>query len=276
MDFESIIYNILNEDSDKIQSLKKAAGGQPLRTIDTYPSVKSSFSEGKVHEIAFKNIVDGQKRHYYVIYRKISKAEYDSLKRNYKINASIVPTDIEEHSKDIYYTVTKKYTATPRRTSKVSKSPDDEDVLKDPKQFESRTFIYLSKEQADLSNRDLPQEYKLELVPLKDIYEKGVGVRNMSLATYIEYIDSIENIKKAQKARAKAAIDLKPKKLKLADFFISPKIEEYIKSLVNNYTKKFNLSVSPEEKARASKKYEEVKKGLAIEIKKFIDYMLFF
>jgi hypothetical protein len=255
MTFSDIIFYSLKEDLDKIKSLKVAdAGSTPLRTRDTYPSTKSSFSEGSVHEIAFKNIVDSQKRHYYVIYRKLTKSEYDSLKNNYKIAASIVPSDQPEHSKDIYYTSTKEY----NRGAKGS------DVVK---KFATKNFIYLSKDQLEKTNKNLSDEHKLELVPLKDIYEKGIGVRNTSLMDYLTYLEDIERNKKLKRKDPTA---VKPEKLKIAEFFLRPEIQKYIKSLIVNFATKYNLNASPEERVKASKKEEEVRKNLSDEIKKFV------
>jgi hypothetical protein len=255
MTFSDIIFYSLKEDLDKIKSLKVAdAGSTPLRTRDTYPSTKSSFSEGSVHEIAFKNIVDSQKRHYYVIYRKLTKSEYDSLKNNYKIAASIVPSDQPEHSKDIYYTSTKEY----NRGAKGS------DVVK---KFATKNFIYLSKDQLEKTNKNLSDEHKLELVPLKDIYEKGIGVRNTSLMDYLTYLEDIERNKKLKRKDPTAA---KPEKLKIAEFFLRPEIQKYIKSLIVNFATKYNLNASQEERVKASKKEEEVRKNLSDEIKKFV------
>lgn len=195
MDFENIIYSILKEDSDKLRSLKlAAAASSPERTRDTYPSTKSSFEEGSVHMIPFKNIVDGQKRLYREIYRKISKAEYDSLKNSYKIVAAVVPSKEEEHFKDVYYTASKQYVRTPRSVSKNKETSDDSS--NSPKKFESKNFVYLSKKEADSYNKDLPEEYKLELVPLKDIYEKGIGVRSILIKDYIDYVEQSERSKK--------------------------------------------------------------------------------
>lgn len=255
MTFSDKILYSLKEDLDKIKSLKTASASKvPLRTIDTYPSTKSSFSEGRVHEIAFKNIVDNQKRHYYVIYRKLTKAEYDSLKNNYKIAASIVPSDQPEHSKDIYYTSTKEY----KRGAKGS------DVVK---KFATKNFIYLSKDQLEETNKKLPEEHRLELVPLQDVYEKGIGVRNTSLLDYLTYLEDIE---RAKKLKRKDPTDIRPAKLKIAEFFLRQEIQRYIKSLIVNFATKYNLNSSQEERVRAAKKEEEVRKNLSDEIRKFV------
>lgn len=255
MDFESIIYNILNEDSDSLRSLRlAAASNDPQRTRDTYPSTKSSFEEGSVHMIPFKNIVDGQKRVYREIYRKISKAEYDSLKRSYKIVAAVVPSKEEEHFKDVYYTAVKQYT----KGDKSKK--DSEDDYNPPKKYESKQFIYLSKKEVDQYNRELPDEYKLELVPLKDIYEKGIGVRSTSIKDYIDYVENLEKSKKFKKQslqKPKSDIEQETKNFLINNSSTLDKIE----SLYDQYKK-------PGQKADA---VEEYKSLLVRFIKRYTD-----
>jgi hypothetical protein len=255
MDFESIIYNILNEDSDRLRSLRlAAAANDPQRTRDTYPGTKSSFEEGSVHMIPFKNIVDGQKRVYREIYRKISKAEYDSLKRSYKIVAAVVPSKEEEHFKDVYYTAVKQYT----KGDKSKKNSEDD--YNPPKEYKSKQFIYLSKKEVDQYNRELPDEYKLELVPLKDIYEKGIGVRSTSIKDYIEYVEKLEKSKEFKKQslqKPKSDVEQETK-----DFLINNSSTlDKIESLYDQYKK-------PGQKADA---VEEYKSLLVRFIKRYTD-----
>ena len=64
---------------------------------------KSSFKKGEVHRIVFKTAFKDQKRAYFSIYRKISEQEYNDLKRNYTIGATVYPVNKKEHFEDIYY-----------------------------------------------------------------------------------------------------------------------------------------------------------------------------
>ena len=260
MDFKNKILDFLKEDIDNIRSLKVSAAADEktaLRLRDTPPddvSSKSYFLEDYVHQIVFKNLVQGQKRLYYKIYRKITKEEYDKLKKNYQVTYGIKPTDIEDHAEDVYYTAEREFTVTPKFTT-------------DTKKVKTKNFIYLKKEQAELYNSKLPSEYKLELVPTKDIYEKGIGARSMSIK---DYIDFVENEEKKKSAPKKDYVPVKQSKEKVIDFFSDENIKKLIKKIVVSYKKRFSADSSKEDREDATQKYKQARKGLSDEIKRLV------
>lgn len=258
MDLKNKIIKIFKEDIDSIKSLKVAAAAgdnTALRVRDTPPEdirTKSYFLENYVHQIVFKNIVQGQKRYYYTIYRKITKEEYDKLKKNYQVTYAIKPTDVEEHSEDVYYTPEKTYNKTSKSTTKT---------------FTARNFLYLKKSEADSYNSKLPSEYKLEPVPIKDIYEKGIGARSITIRDYLEYVESQ---KKQKSVRKKDFVPVTQNKEKVIDFFSDENVKKLIKKIIVSYQKRFSADSSKEDRVDATAKYKEARNTLTDKINNLV------
>jgi len=137
------------------RSIEKSKGA-----YDKYEYEENKFEDGSVHLIYYKSIIEGGKGRKPVdIYRKITEKEYKNLLYNSKINAKIFPIDEEDHFEDIYYV------EIPAIKFKSGEKPPMKVYF---------TKISLSDVKA-LSEED-KKSVKLELVPTKDIYEKGVGV----------------------------------------------------------------------------------------------------
>lgn len=144
---------------------------------DTRPSTKkgafidaekSSYEPGKVHAISFKAMrPDASKAtglhpaKFITIYRKISEQEYNTLKKA-KIFFSVVPSDAQEHDMDVYNIVVPKDLYGTRRG-----------VLHD-------YFVYSSKEQVNALTPENKEKLKLELIPLTQVIEKGIGRTQMT------------------------------------------------------------------------------------------------
>lgn len=95
------------EDIEKTEKPRRAQRTPPPKQgIEQLPAEKqgkSSFEQGKVHEIIFKNKFKGQPRKFFTLYRKISEDDYKKITREFDISPKIFPSDKEEHFEDIYY-----------------------------------------------------------------------------------------------------------------------------------------------------------------------------
>lgn len=220
---------------------------------------KSGFLKGYVHQIAFKNIVSGQNRSYYVIYRNITQEEYDKLKRNTTIDSVIIPTSTKANESDVYYTPTTSYNRTPKGSV-------------EPKNFEGRKFIYLAKKDLDKYKKKYPEAKFLELVPIKDIYEKGIGVRNVDFNDYIEQVGkekkaSAEKEKEKEKTQQKITQTTAEKEKSLnVDIFFSDKnssaIDKIIQKIEFNYNTKTTTGLTKQEEEEINKKYDKALEDL--------------
>jgi len=139
---------------DKTPSTKKGA------FIDVS---KSSYEPGKVHEISFKRMESDASRKSGLhsrkiirIYRKLSEQEYNTLNKA-RIFFNVVPSDVSEHEMDVYNI------EVPTELYGSRQGPIHE------------YFIYSSKEQINSLSAENKTKLKLELVPLTQIAEKGIG-----------------------------------------------------------------------------------------------------
>jgi hypothetical protein len=186
MNLTEEVYNFFNEGRPRtvnagVDDIKKGPVGQgrskgdrprpfnakkKLKTIELPQNGPSKFEEGAVHEILFipekpkvvnprkspeekKGKTDyeinrsAQEAVYYTIYRKLTESEYKKIRNSIYTN-TIHPSDKPEHFKDLYY-------------------------IKFPLPLYG-TRVH--------SATDL--EVSIDLVPLSDIYEKGIGIRNLN------------------------------------------------------------------------------------------------
>jgi hypothetical protein len=261
MSLQTDIYAFFNEEDRRGKSDSPRREAPTARSFATLPDEmrrKSGFLEGYVHQIAFKNIVSGQNRSYYVIYRKITKEEYDKIKKNVSIDSVIIPTSEKANKNDVYYTPITSYNRTPKGSV-------------EPKNFESRKFIYLAKDDLDKYKKKYPEAKALELVPIKDIYEKGIGVRNVD---FNDYIDQVGKEKKAsaekQKEKEKSQQNItqttaeKEKSLNADKFFSgenSAKVDKIIKKIEFNYNTK-TTGLTKQEEEEINKKYDKALEDL--------------
>lgn len=154
---------------------------EKLKTAELPQEGRSLFKEGFVHEISFipekPKVVNptkkpeekkatasqidrsAQKSIYYTIYRKLTKEEFNKIK-NSPYPSTIYPTmDEPEHFKDLYY-------------------------IKFPLPLYG-TRIH--------SATDL--EVSIDLVPLSDIYEKGVGLRDLPSKELDKYVTEAPKVR---------------------------------------------------------------------------------
>jgi hypothetical protein len=201
MSLQSEIYDFFNEarprtKSAGIEDIERGPVGQgkskgdrarpyyskeKLKTVELPQQGRSLFKEGYVHEISFipaeSKVVNprkspeekkatasqidrsGQKSIYYTIYRKITQAEFNKIK-NSPYPSTIYPTiDEPEHFKDLYYV----NFPLPLYGTRVHSATD--------------------------------LEVSIDLVPLSDIYEKGVGIRNLPPKELDTYVTEVPKIK---------------------------------------------------------------------------------
>lgn len=153
---------------------------EKLKKVQLPQEGRSLFKEGYVHEISFipaepkvisprKNPEEkkaassqidrsAQKSIYYTIFRKITQEEFNKIRKSPYSNTIYPTIDEPEHFKDLYYV----NFPLPLYGSRVHSATD--------------------------------LEVSIDLVPLSDIYEKGVGVRNLSpmeLNTYVTEVPKI-------------------------------------------------------------------------------------
>jgi hypothetical protein len=126
---------------------------------------KSSFEEGKVHKIEFLSTPTAKDitKQKIVIYRKITKNEYDKLKANYKISAMITPSEEVNHFEDVYYVIVPKVVYGKRELGSNSE------------EYKYYTSFKLSN--AKSLEGQLKDAIKFRYVPIQDIAEKGLTPR---------------------------------------------------------------------------------------------------
>jgi hypothetical protein len=168
----------INRKDDKTPSTKKGA------FID---AAKSSYEPGKVHEISFKRMESdaGEKsglhsRKVITIYRKLSEQEYNTLKKA-RIFFTVVPSDASEHEMDVYNI------EVPKELYGSRKGPIHE------------YFVYSSKEQINALSAKNKTKLKLELIPLTQIVEKGIGRTQMTNNDIKSFLVSSERRLKQKK-----------------------------------------------------------------------------
>lgn len=209
---------------------------------DTTPSTKkgsfddvskSSYEPGKVHAISFKTMEpDASKktglhpRKMITIYRKISDQEYNSLK-SARIFFNIKPSDESEHSEDVYNVVIPKELYGSRQGK-----PHD-------------YFVYIPLDQVNRMSEDDKKRLRLELVPLSQIKDVGIGrkqITNDDVKNFLANVDKkvrrVDYKKSNEPASQYYVIDKKGGKtnvVKLTD-------KEYEKKMADiNYTSKYDL-----------------------------------
>ena len=154
---------------------------EKLKTLELPQTGPSKFEEGAVHEISFipekpkvvnprkspeekkaktdsqiyKSVQEGV---YYTIYRKLTEAEYKKIKSSPYTN-TIYPSNQPEHIKDLYYI----NFPLPLYGSRVHSATD--------------------------------LEVSIDLVPLSDIYEKGVGLRNLPPKELVKYVTEVPKVR---------------------------------------------------------------------------------
>ena len=194
---------------------------------------KSSYEPGKVHAISFKTMEpDASKktglhpRKMITIYRKISEQEYNSLK-SARIFFNIKPSDESEHSEDVYNVVIPKELYGSREGK-----PHD-------------YFVYIPLDQVNRMSEDDKKRLRLELVPLSQIKEIGIGRRQITnndvknfLANVDKKVRRVDYKKSDEPASQYYVIDKKGGKtnvVKLTD-------KEYEKKMADPaYTSKYDL-----------------------------------
>jgi len=195
------------KDVSNIDSTRRAQRTAPAKqNVAQLPAEKqgrSSFENGKVHEIIFKNKFRGQARKFFTLYRKISEEDYKKLSREFDISPKIFPSDKEEHFEDIYY-------LTPEMGISIEKEG----------------FFPLSKKQLKDVQDNYP-EYATDLKPvsMEDVL-KGVNLRYYS----IDEIKKQWDIKKSYREKRKEKGDEKSQK----DVEKDEKVKDEIGSFLAN------------------------------------------
>lgn len=235
----------------------------PPRDFDTPPpgsDRKKSFSEGEVHRIIFK-ASGGQKKLYRSIYRKINSEEYNNLIKSIKIVSTVYPSLKDEHSEDVYY------------------------VRKD-KRNNVKSYSYLSLENIEELKKDFPnQDIKFELIPLKDIYEKGINAYPISYESlYKDYEQLEKNREKGSKDIQKKDIEIEKEKekelggveytiarKKALKFTLDPIVDSVLTKLVGFYNSSISTSNTTSSRSDFSKKLDELIDRLVVAVKKVND-----
>lgn len=235
----------------------------PPRDFDTPPpgsDRKKSFSEGEVHRIIFK-ASGGQKKLYRSIYRKINSEEYNNLIKSIKIVSTVYPSLKDEHSEDVYY------------------------VRKD-KRNNVKSYSYLSLENIEELKKDFPnQDIKFELIPLKDIYEKGINAYPISYESlYKDYEQLEKNREKGSKDIQKKDIEKEKETEKTAggaeytiarekalNFTLNRTVDDVLSRLVGFYNGSISTSNTTSSRSDFSKKLDELIDRLVIAVKKVND-----
>lgn len=235
----------------------------PPRDFDTPPpgsDRKKSFSEGEVHRIIFK-ASGGQKKLYRSIYRKINSEEYNNLIKSIKIVSTVYPSLKDEHSEDVYY------------------------VRKD-KRNNVKSYSYLSLENIEELKKDFPnQDIKFELIPLKDIYEKGINAYPISYESlYKDYEQLEKNREKGSKDIQKKDIEIEKEKekelggveytiarKKALKFTLDPIVDSVLTKLVGFYNNSISTSNTTSSRSDFSKKLDELIDRLVVAVKKVND-----
>ncbi len=173
----------ISHKDDKTPSTKKGA---------FINAPKSSYESGKVHEISFKAMEPDiskatglHPRKLITIYRKLSEQEYNTLKKS-RIFFNIVPSDVSEHEMDVYNI------EVPKELYGSRKGPLHS------------YFIHSSKDQINSMSAENKAKVKLELVPLTQLAEKGIGrtqMKNNDLKSY--FTDAEKNLKKKKQSSPK-------------------------------------------------------------------------
>lgn len=126
----------------------------------------SSFEEGKVHKIEFLSTPIGanhQSKRKNVIYRKITKNEYDKLKSNYKISATITPSNEVKHYEDVYYVILPEKVYSKRELGSTSEV------------YKYYTSLKLS--QVNSLPSDIKSAIKFRYIPVTDLANNGLSIR---------------------------------------------------------------------------------------------------
>jgi hypothetical protein len=235
----------------------------PPRDFDIPPpgsDRKKSFSEGEVHRIIFK-ASGGQKKLYRSIYRKINSEEYNNLIKSIKIVSTVYPSLKDEHSEDVYY------------------------VRKD-KRNNVKSYSYLSLENIEELKKDFPnQDIKFELIPLKDIYEKGINAYPISYESIYKDYEQIEKNrekgskdieKKAQQAdiekeKGKGGAEYTIAREKALKFTLDRVVDDVLTRLVGYYNGSLSIRNTTSSRSDFSKKLDELIDKLVVTVKKIND-----
>jgi len=164
----------INRKDDTTKSQRRYLATDTEKAKHAYSDVKSSFEAGKVHSITFKPILPNTIKQVYkqvTIYRKLSEQEYDKLRKN-KIYFIITPENVTEHSSDVYYITL------PNMVRGLRQGGDH------------KFFIELSIEKFNALSDENKKKIKIELVPINDIIEKGIGATPITSANVKNYIDA--------------------------------------------------------------------------------------
>lgn len=205
---------------DKTPSTKKGA------FLD---AAKSSYEPGKVHEISFKAMrPDASKAtglhpsKLVTIYRKLSEQEYNKL-RTARIYFNVVPSDAAEHEMDVYNI------EVPKELYGSRKGPMH------------NYFIYSSKEQINALSPENKAKLKLELVPLTQLIEKGIGRTQMTNNDVKSFLVSAERrLKQKKTTYTKPAVADKEED----DFTAEDRKEASKFTTQNDVDKLFNKAIS--------------------------------
>lgn len=208
------------EDIRNKENPRRARRAAPEKqNIEQLPTEKqgiSSFENGKVHEIIFKNKFRGQPRKFFTLYRNISEEDYKKIKREFDISPKVFPSDKEEHFEDIYY-------LTPEMGISIEK----------------QGFFTLSKKQLkDVQDKYPEYTEKLKTVSMEDIL-KGVNLRYYT----IDAIKKEWDIKKSYRRKEKEKGDEKVKKADEKGEEIKNKIGAFLAAndnIVANMISSFN------------------------------------
>lgn len=210
-------------------------------------SEKSSFEDGKVHEIWFKSLFPGQPRKYLTIYRKLSKQDFDKINNSSKLSLlgpKILVSDKEEHYRDIYYL---------KPDMGMSNEKDG--------------FFSLTKKQVEEVKSKYPQYASmLELVSVDDI-SKGVDLKYYDFDNIKQKWDD----KKASISREKKRLDTKTQKDTDKDKSVEDSVGEFLvntSGILNDIIKFYNSANKPGRSAEDIKDDKELLSGL---VKRYVD-----
>ena len=207
--------DIRNKENPR-RARRTAPEKQKVAELPAEKQGRSSFENGKVHEIIFKNKFKGQARKFFTLYRKISEEEYKKINREFDLNPKIFPSDKEEHFEDIYY-------LTPEMGISIEKEG----------------FFPLTKKQLkDVQGKYPEYAEKLKTVSMEDIL-KGVNLRYYT----IDAIKKEWDIKKAYRGKEKEKGDEKVKKADEKGEEIKDKIGAFLSAndnIVANMISSFN------------------------------------